>query len=508
MVILGFIGLALVIILIAVLYILLARYQALRLQQRFLAQLCPQLDQQKIERRPLNIPIVPQEFAPLYHSLNEMLAALPAGMGKDKLTGLNNRVGLKRSLTAMMPITHGTLVLIDIYRFRYVNDLFGFVFGDILLKQFADRLTSLSLKPKLIARLNGDEFFLYYEQSLSEEQLLHLRGRLQVPFKIKDTPVSVRMQIGCLQLAEHHTDVSHMLRRLDLALKKARATRSAIACYSENDDIRQLRELKIIDSLPSGLQRNHLYMVYQPKQDIHTGACTQVEALIRWEHEELGFISPAEFIPLAECAGMIDLVSNWALEQVLQQQVKWRVAGISVCVALNLSTRDLDSETLPNEIATRLEHYKLSPECLMIEITESTLMADLNKAVDTLEQIRRLGVKLAIDDFGTGHSSLAYLKHLPANEVKIDKAFLRDLEPNKPSEYILEASINIAKKLGYEVTVEGVETIEIHDMLVKMGVDRIQGIVYAKPMRAAELEMNWEQLRPTPEMLCVNGSHP
>jgi len=507
MVVLGGIGLVLIIVLIAVLYLLQARYKTLRQQRQFLAQLCPQLEQQKTERRPLNIPIVPQEFAPLYHSLNEMLAALPAGLGKDKLTGLNNRVGLKRALASLMPITQGTMVLIDIYRFRYVNDLFGFVFGDILLKQFADRLTSLSLKPKLIARLNGDEFFLYYEQSLSQEQLLHLRGRLQVPFKINDTPVSVRLQIGCVQLAKHHADVSNMLRRLDLTLKKARTTRIAIACYSENDDIRQLRELKIIDSLPSSLQRNELYMVYQPKLDVKTGVCTQVEALIRWEHEELGLISPSEFIPLAEYAGMIDLVSHWALEQVLQQQVKWRAAGMYVCVAINLSTRDLDSDTLPQDIAARLEHYKLPPECLMIEITESTLMADLNKAVDTLAQIRQLGIKLAIDDFGTGHSSLAYLKHLPANEVKIDKAFLADLEPNQPSEYILEASINIAKKLGYEVTVEGVETQDILSLLVKMSVDRIQGLCYAKPMRAVELEMHWKKFSPKQAIFCVNGSH-
>lgn len=492
-----------VISLITLWYALRARSQALRQQQQFLAQLCPQLDRQKIERSPLNIPVVPQEFAPLFHSLNLMLSALPAGMGQDKLTGLNNRVGLKRVLTSLMPITQGTFVLIDICRFRYVNDLFGFVFGDILLKQFAERLTSLSLKPKQIARLNGDEFFLYYEQSLSQEQLLHLRVRLQVPFNIKDTPVSVRLQMGCLQLALHHADVSNMLRRLDLALKKARTTH--IAYYSQNDDIRQLRELKIIDSLPKGLQRNHLYMVYQPKLDVISGGCTQVEALIRWEHEELGFISPGEFIPLAECAGMIDLVSKWALEQVLQQQIKWRLAGIYVCVALNLSTRDLDSETLPYEIDARLTHYQLPPECLMIEITESTLMADLNKAVDTLAHLRRLGVKLAIDDFGTGHSSLAYLKHLPANEVKIDKAFLLDLKPNEPSEYILEASIHIAKKLGYEVTVEGVETQGVLDLLLQMGVDRIQGICYAKPMRAAELEMHWHQLHHAEKMLYANN---
>ncbi|MGL4835816.1 MAG: putative bifunctional diguanylate cyclase/phosphodiesterase [Shewanella sp.] len=495
MMIMGLIGIALLIVLIGVIYLLLAKYQALAKQQRFLSQLCTQLDQQKSARQPLNIAVVPQEFAPLYHSINQLLSALPANTGKDKLTGLSNRVGLKRTLASMMPLTQGSFVLIDIYRFRYVNDLFGFVFGDILLSQFAERLGQLSLAPKLMARLNGDEFFLYFDKPLTETQLLQLRGQLQSPFTINGTPISVTLQVGCLQLTQHHADVSMMLKRLDLALKKARITRSAIAYYHDNDDIRQLRELKIIDSLPKGLKRNHVYMVYQPKQDVKTGRCTQVEALMRWEHEELGFISPAEFIPLAEYAGMIDLISQWALEQVLAQQARWRAAGIELCVAVNLSTRDLDSDTLPAEIAAHLAHYQLPPECLMIEITESSLMADLNKAVDTLDKIRQLGVKLAIDDFGTGHSSLAYLKHLPANEVKIDKVFLRGLEQDRSAAFILEASINIAQKLGYEVTVEGVETPEIREILVQMGADTLQGMHYAKPMRAAELEMNWAQLQ-------------
>ncbi|SIQ44573.1 diguanylate cyclase/phosphodiesterase [Shewanella morhuae] len=481
-------------LLIVLLYLLQEKFRTLRSQQQFLAQLCFQLEQQNLERKALNITIVPQEFAALYHSLNELLKALPANVGKDKLTGLANRVGLKRALTAMMPLTQGTIVLIDIYRFRYVSDLFGFVFGDMLLKQFAERVNTLNLAPRLVARLNGDEFFLYYEQTLSEEQLVHLRGRLQVPFNIKGRPLSVKLQIGCVHLQQHYADTSQMLRRADLALKKARNTRSAIAFYAKNDDIRQLRELKIVDSLPKCLLRNQLYMVYQAKQDIATGRCFQVEALMRWEHDELGFISPSEFIPLAEYAGMIDLVSQWALEQVLAQQAKWRAAGMHLCVAVNLSTRDLDSDTLPQDIAARLAHYQLPPESLMIEITESTLMTDLTKAVKTLTQLRAIGVKLAIDDFGTGHSSLAYLKHLPVNEVKIDKAFLQDLGQDKPSEYILEASINIAKKLGYEVTVEGIETLDIRDMLVAMGVDTLQGMYYAKPMRAAELETNWEQL--------------
>lgn len=482
------------IMLLGALYVLRENVRSLKVQQQFLANLCRQLNEQQYERHPLNITVVPQTFAPLYHSIDNLLTILPVNTGQDKLTGLMNRVGLKRALTSLMPLTQGTLVLIDVYRFRYVNDLFGFSFGDHVLKVFAERLNSEVFSPRLLARLNGDEFFFYCEQHLQESQLIQLRTRLQAPFHIKDTPVSLRIQIGCLELAQHNADTSSMLRRLDLALKKARLNRNAIAYYSQDDDKRQLRELKIIDSLPKGLQKNQLYMVYQPKQDVKTGRCTQVEALMRWEHDELGFISPGEFIPLAEFAGMIELVSQWALEKVLAQQVTWRASGIELRVAVNLSTSDLDSEILVQDIARRLRHYQLPPNALMIEVTESGLMTDLNKAVETLTRIRELGIHVAIDDFGTGHSSLAYLKDLPADEVKIDKAFLNNIETDEASKAVLEASINIAKKLGYQVTVEGVESLSVRESVIAMGVDTLQGMFYAKPMSAAELEMHWSTL--------------
>ena len=461
----------------------------------FLGKLTDALNKQTVSRQVFSLSPVPYKYVSVYDAISKLLVSLPTNTGKDKLTGLVNRVGLKRTIASMMPMTRGAFVIIDIYRFRYVNDLFGFAFGDELLIAFGQRLRTLQLTPKLVARMNGDEFLLYFEQEMNDDLMHQLKGRLQVPFKIRETPISVRIQMGYLNLSQHHADASLMLRRVDLALKNARLSKESIGCYQQDDDKSQQRELEIINSLPKSLQNNDLYMVYQPKENVRTGGFTQVEALIRWEHKTLGKISPGEFIPLAEYAGMIDLVSRWALDQVLAQQARWREEGLKLEVAVNLSTRDLDSDTLPSEIEACLQRYQLPAEALVIEITESAIMSDTEKAIATLHRLRAIGVKLAIDDFGTGHSSLAYLKHLPVDEVKIDKAFLVDLTSDKHALHIMDTSISLAKKLGFEVTVEGVETKEIRNILVHLGADKLQGMLFAKPMRAAELEFSWQKLQ-------------
>ncbi|BCV29145.1 putative bifunctional diguanylate cyclase/phosphodiesterase [Shewanella algae] len=473
--------------LITVFILLLWRRQRQK-ERRFIKLLGKQLDNQIKARAPLELPWVPVAFYELVNSLEKLLQALPPPVGKDKLTGLANRVGLKRSVTALMPLQQGTMVLLDIYRFRYVNDLFGFAFGDQLLKQMADRLLGLQQVPRLLARMNEDEFLLYFEQQQTEEDLHRLRGRLQVPFDIEGTPVSIRIQMGYLDLHAHHTDLSLMLRRLDLALKKARNSRDLLAGYQTGEDSIQMRELEIINSLPKALKTGQLYLVYQAKEEVSSGLCRQVEALIRWEHPKFGTISPAEFIPLAEYSGMIGLVSQWALEQVMMQQHKWRSGGFKVRIALNLSAQDLNNGCMLQEIERQLQEYQLPGEVLAIEITESSLMADLEQAIKILERLRQLDIRLAIDDFGTGHSSLAYLKNLPVDEVKIDKAFNEELLSNSNAKHIMRASIQMAKSLGFEVTVEGIESMALKQMLISLGADQLQGDIVAKPKTAPELE--------------------
>jgi diguanylate cyclase (GGDEF)-like protein len=382
---------------------------------------------------------------------------------------------------------------VDIQRFRFVNNLFGFAFGDLLLNAFAERLAQLQPAAEFVSRMNGDEFILFYRQELSSDALLALKHSLQRPFIIEKTPISIKMQMGVLELKQHSADMSLMLRRLDLALKKAKQSRLGIAAYKAGDDKVQYRELLIINSLPKALRDDELYLVYQPKLDLASGQCHQVEALIRWDHPSLGQLSPVEFIPLAEHTGIIDIVSFWVLDKVLAQQAAWQKEGIKVKVAVNLSTTDLDNPQLTAEIVTRLKHYKVPADSLMIEITESVLMADIERTVTSLMALRAIGVKLAIDDFGTGHSSLAYLRHLPVDEVKVDKAFLDDFETDAGSRQIVRGAIALAKHLGFEVTVEGVESKAVLDALSTYGVDTIQGDYFSKPLSSKDFKALYEK---------------
>ncbi|MCL1138479.1 putative bifunctional diguanylate cyclase/phosphodiesterase [Shewanella pneumatophori] len=413
---------------------------------------------------------------------------------QDKLTELDNRLSMKRKMAALMPLDKGSLVLLDIYRFRYVNDLFGFNFGDELLKQIALRVKGLSPDGSLIARMNEDEFLIYFESPMSESQLQQLIDKLQLPYDIFGSIITTRVQVGHLALEPFHSDISTMLRRLDLALKKAKTHDVALSEYLLGDDVVQLREVSIINSLAKALRDGELYMVYQPKQSLPKGNCQQVEALMRWQHPQLGSISPAEFIPLAEYSGMIDIVSQWVLDEVFVQQALWQEMGIKLQVAVNLSTQDLRNTSLITGIKARLDKYQLDAEVLSIEITESKLMQDLDGAVATIKDLRSLGVDVAIDDFGTGHSSLAYLKYLPVDEVKIDKAFLDELAIDTRARHIMETSIRLAKGLGFNVTVEGVETDDVLQLLREMGVDKIQGDIFSKPIKAKELETRWAKL--------------
>ncbi|MGX9462480.1 putative bifunctional diguanylate cyclase/phosphodiesterase [Shewanella sp. A14] len=463
-------------------------------QGRFIQQLTHSLELQLLNQDSFNIDSPSKKLTPLTNAINSLHQSSFIHSERDKLTGLANRVGFKRKMLSRMPISEGMLVLVDIRQFRFVNDLFGFLFGDKLLKAFAKRIENLNNKAQFIARMNGNEFLLFFNQSLTTEQLLAIKNELQTLFEIDQQPISIKIKLGILSLNEHHADVSLMLRRLDLALKKAKTLKQPIAFYDQDDDKAQYRELLIINGLPKGLKQDQLFMVFQPKLDIKSGQCKQVEALIRWQHQGLGLISPNEFIPLAEQTGMIDMLSAWVLDKVIAQQAKWRNMGIYVNVALNLSSTDLDNPNLAADVATKLSQYLVPAESIMIEITESALMKSLDQTIVTLRQLRDIGVKLAIDDFGTGHSSLAYLRFLPVDEVKIDKAFLDEFETSESAKQIVKTSIELAKNLGFEVTVEGVESKSVLDVLTHFGVDTIQGDFFAKPFTAKEFQHIYAQL--------------
>ncbi|MFT5787919.1 MAG: diguanylate cyclase (GGDEF)-like protein [Shewanella sp.] len=460
--------------------------------RRHLKKLCL-LFNNKPSERSLTVSTMPQTLWQIEKMVSQLQQQLHQA-GHDKLTGLGNRLSMKRKLAELMPLKKGSLVLLDIYRFRYVNDLFGFNFGDELLKQISSRIEANFLETATIARMNEDEFLIYFPSGFADADLTALITYLQQPYTVFGSPISVRIQLGHVALERFHSDISTMLRRLDLALKKAKLLDVGLAHYSTGDDAVQLREVSIINSLAKALHDGELYMVYQPKQNCVTGSCNQVEALMRWKHKTLGVISPAEFIPLAEFAGMIDMVSQWVLDQVVLQQAKWREMGIVLQVAVNLSTQDLKNQSLIEEIEARLAKYQLPANALSIELTESKLMEDIDNAVIAINRLRKIGVDIAIDDFGTGHSSLAYLKYLPVDEVKIDQAFIEGLDTDEQARHIMDTSIRLAKGLGFKVTVEGVETESIRQIIIPMGVDKIQGDIFAKPLTPTDLEIRWPKL--------------
>lgn len=453
--------------------------------KQFINKLANNVREQTEHTQLLEFADVPGIMLPLYTAFKALVRQLPDNIGRDPLTGLPNRATLKKALTPLMPITQGSLVLLNIDKFRFVNDLFGFHTGDKVLQALALRLRQFSPAPRFVARMDGDEFLLYFEQQVDQAQLLQLQHAVQQPYTVGDAPIGLKIKLGVLQLAKHHADVSQMLRRVDLALKKA-VQAPFIAYYVQHDDQANQREVNIINSLPKALQQQQLYLVYQPKALFENNRCIQVEALIRWEHAELGRISPAEFIPLAECAGMQGLVSDWVLDTAVAQLARWQQQGLRLPIAINLSSSDFAQDVVA-KISAKLTEYQVDPTLLALELTEGTLVSDLDDTKYKLNQLRAMGIKIAIDDFGTGHSSLAYLKDLPVDEIKIDKAFVDDLLTDINALKIMRSTIQLVHQLGFKVTVEGIESEGQRSVLKKLNADVIQGQIYAHPMRAAEL---------------------
>uniref|UniRef100_UPI0040481AE4 EAL domain-containing protein n=1 Tax=Shewanella baltica TaxID=62322 RepID=UPI0040481AE4 len=410
----------------------------------------------------------------------------------DSLTGLLNRFAAKQHLADLKHELAGAMVLLDIKHFRHINDIIGFANADTLLVLFARRLEQLAPTPDLLARLDGDSFLLLYSQGIRPEHLLKSLDMLESPFPIQGSNISLTVRAGLLEIDGNGADIDVLVRRAEIALNQACLEEQRIVSYRQGADEKYQRELTIIRDLPIGLAQNQLYLVFQPKVDLHLNQCTGAEALIRWQHPTLGFIPPDEFIQLAENSGNIDIVSQWVLQQAIQQLVAWQQRGMALKLAINLSAHDLVDTRLPNQIASLLKDNNLPSGALCIEVTEGAVMKDAQTVVSVLQRFRDMGVSVAIDDFGTGHSSLAYLKILPVNEVKIDRSFIKDMLTNSQDVMIVNTSIQLIHGLGFTVVAEGVEEPEGVEILRNLNCDIIQGYVFSKPLKAAEFDLWFE----------------
>lgn len=410
----------------------------------------------------------------------------------DFLTGLHNRAAVERLLPDLLAQEAGSLLLINIQKFKHLNDVLGFSNADQLLIQLAKRLHSVLPQPLLLARLGGDEFLLAYASLLTTDQVQAKLTLLSEHYQLNNSLINLKFCAGIYHFFQSQQTVNDALRRTDIALDHARRSPLRIAMYLQGQDERHQRDLTLIRDLPEALQSGQFYVVYQPKVDVGLQQCHGAEALIRWQHPQLGLIPPDQFITLAEHAGNISLITDWMLQQVICQTALWRQQGLHLQIAVNLSVFDLLSPALTDNIRRWLSHYQLPATALALEVTESAIMQDTGSVIKQLSQLRELGISLAIDDFGTGQSSLAYLKQLPVHEVKIDRAFVKDIEHNTNDALIVAATTQLAHSLGFSVTAEGLENRAGLAQLLHCRCDKVQGYYFSKPLEADKFSL-WVQ---------------
>ena len=383
------------------------------------------------------------------------------------------------------------VMILDLDRFKEVNDTLGHHIGDLLLQQVGTRLQSMLREGDTIARLGGDEFAILLPTVAGEEAARQVAAKivktLEEPFSLKGWNFDIEASIGIALFPEHGHSVDTLVQRADVAMYLAKDSRAGFEVYHADRDRHSPRRLALLGELRRGIEDGNLVLHYQPKADMRTGAIRGVEALVRWEHAEHGLIPPDEFIPLAEHTGLIRTLTLFVLDDALKQCRTWQDDGLRLGVAVNLSVRNLYDPSFADEVARLLGKYRIEPQLLELEITESVIMADPLRAMAVLARLSALGVGLSLDDFGVGYSSLAYLKRLPVTEIKIDKSFVMNITSDESDALIVRSTIGLARSLGLRVVAEGVETEEAWARLVALGCDIAQGYYLCRPQPAAEL---------------------
>jgi diguanylate cyclase (GGDEF)-like protein/PAS domain S-box-containing protein len=414
----------------------------------------------------------------------------------DALTDLPNRACLLERLEQTIAgtkeeCTSLALLILDIDRFKEINDTFGHGLGDDLLKSVGERLRRVTKGRDIVARLGGDEFALLLHKAGKEDatraaQYIHIL--LEKPFHLDGHTLQIGASIGGVLYPVHGDDPLTLLRRADIAMYAAKQTHKEFVFYESQFDQNSPQRLDLLGSLRHAIIANQLMLYYQPKADIKTGAIRSVEALIRWQHPKRGLVFPDQFIPLAEQTGLITSLTPWILETAIRQCRAWRERSIDLEIAVNLSMWDLHNPSLFHTISSLFERYQLPPDHLRIELTESSMMADPERTLAVLKRLALLGVQCSIDDFGTGYSSLTYLKRLSANELKIDRSFVQHIAEVEADEVIVRSTISMAHSLGLKVVAEGVEDAASLHLLEQLDCDLAQGYYLARPLPVHEFE--------------------
>ena len=427
----------------------------------------------------------------------------------DGLTGLPNRALFRRRAdTAIQDAASDGrgigVLIIDLDRFKEINDTLGHAYGDLLLEMLAQRLRSCLRDTDIVARLGGDEFAALVvgvdHPSIVDELARRLLEAAREPFVVNGVTLALGASIGVACSPEHGTDVDVLLQRADVAMYNAKRRYGGIETYDEADDDNTLERLSLAVEIRDAVRRNELRLHFQPQVDLRTGAPVAAEALMRWQHPTRGLVPPDQFIPVAENIGAIHDITRFAIEAALTECRRWRGLGINAAVAVNVTAQDVLDQRLPETIARMLAATGLPGSALEIELTETMLMSDPDRAAEVLRALSAMEIGIAIDDFGTGYSSLARLGRLPVSKIKIDKGFVLTMRQDRSHSAIVASTIDLARNLDLRVVAEGVEHSWMASELVAMGCTLGQGYAFARPLPAEEL-IEWALRAPDVTLL-------
>ncbi|TFH88763.1 EAL domain-containing protein [Billgrantia azerbaijanica] len=415
----------------------------------------------------------------------------------DNLTGLPNRALFSQLLTRSMHQAKRydkklALLFLDLDRFKLINDSLGHDVGDELLQEMSRRLRSSIRESDIVARLGGDEFVILLPEITDRSEVTPVTDKIlsavASPVTLLGQEFRLSVSIGAALYPDDGEDEQTLMKSADTAMYHAKeAGKNNAQFYSGKLNSDSLERLTFESSLRKALENREFRLYYQSKQETHSGRITGVEALLRWQHPELGLVAPMQFIPLAEENGLIVPIGRWVLQTACRQNVEWQNAGFpALSMAVNLSARQFHDEGLLDDIEAALSASGMAPELLELEITESAVMRDMAHAVRVLQAVRALGVQVAIDDFGTGYSSLSRLKEFPLDAIKIDGSFIHNVVDCAEDSGVTEAIIELGKSLGLRVVAEGVESKDQVDYLRTRSCDQFQGFYVDRPMPAHE----------------------
>ncbi len=413
----------------------------------------------------------------------------------DPLTDLPNRKLLHNRL--QQEILRGErsskqliLIMTDLNHFKEINDTLGHHIGDLILQQTGERLFNIFRKTDTVARLGGDEFaILLPETNIEQAKLLthKVTEDFSRPFIVDGHTLNVDISIGLAEYPTHGDDVNILMQRADIAMYIAKQNKIGYSIYDPNTDTHSIGRLALMSEFREAIEEESLELHYQPKVNVASGQVVGVEALLRWNHPQRGFIHPDEFIPLAEQTGLIKPLTQWVIEKAIIQCAEWENKNIYLTMSVNISVHNLHDSDLLKNIQDMLINHELSPEKLILEISEGDIMSEPLRARQTIEKIKSTGVNLSIDDFGTGYSSLSYLKKLPVDEIKIDHSFVMEMTEDDDDDIIVLATIELAHNFGLSIVAEGVHNKKTWDRLKVINCDIAQGYYISKPLSAHAL---------------------